>query len=666
VRVTDIPGESLSIDALYAAATDAYRAREFARAIPLYERAIAVRPDHAEAHYKCANARRELGQLAEALAHYDAAVSLEPRFANAWCNRGAVQQSLAQYEAALASYDRAMALEPSDVLVHCNRGGLLQFLSRWEEALASYDRALALDPELAQVWFHRGNVLRRLGRLEEVVASYSEVTRCIPENAEAHYNLGVAQELLRRTGPALTAYDRALALNPELGEAEFNRAGVLKSLGQLDAALASYDRVIARRPDFAEAHLNRGVVLQELERRDEALACYERALAIRPDHAQSFFNRAGLLATEQQWARAMADYDRAIALQPDFAAAYGERGRLAMDMARFPEALADFERALAMDPELAEVQYHRARALLQIGDYRNGWANHEWRWKSAQRLDLMADRVFDRPLWLGAEPIAGKTVLLYPEQGLGDTLQFCRFAASVAARGATVILEAPAELADLLESLPGLARVVTTGEPLPAHDYRCPLMSLPLALGTTLETIPAPMRYLSGDAGKVARWHQRLGTRTRPRVGLTWSGNPRFKNDAHRSFGLAPFIGYLPRGFDYFCLQKDIRPADRKVLADHPEIQRFDAELDDFSDTAALCECLDLVISSDTSVPHLSAALGKPTWILLGFTADWRWLLDRADSPWYPTVTLYRQHEFGDWQGVFERVGQDLQRFVVT
>jgi tetratricopeptide (TPR) repeat protein len=651
------------MDALYTEATDAYRAREFARAIPLYERVIAIRPDHAEARYKCANARRELGQLAEALAHYDAAVALEPSFANAWCNRGAVQQSLARYAAALASYDRAIALEPADVLVHCNRGGLLQLMSRWDEALASYDRALALDRQLAQVWFHRGNVLRQLGRLEEVVASYSEVTRCIPENAEAHYNLGVAQELVRETGPALAAYDRALALNPEFYEAEYNRAGVLKGLGQSEAALASYDRAILRRPGSAEAHVNRGVVLQELGRRDEALASYGRALAIRPDHAESFFNRAGLLAAERQWTQAMADYDRAIALRPEFAAAYGERGRLLMDMSRLPGAMVDFDRALGLDPELAEVQHHRALALLQMGDFANGWAAYEWRWKSVQRFHLIVARDSDRPLWLGVEPIEGKTLLLYAEGGFGDTLQFCRFAAPVAARGATVILEAPSELTNLLAGLAGVARVVTVGGPRPAHDYRCPLMSLPLALGTTLATIPAPMRYLTGNADKVAIWRRRLGERKRPRVGLVWSGNPRHNNDEHRSFGLTSLSGYLPQGFDYVCLQKDVRPADRRVLVDHPEILRFDAELRDFTDTAALCECLDLVISCDTSVAHLSAALGKPTWILLGFMTDWRWLLDRSDSPWYPSVTLYRQREIANWNGVFERVARDLKRF---
>ncbi len=661
--MTDTLRESPSIDALFTEATEAYRTRDFARAVPLYERVIAVRPEHTQAHYKCANAQRELGKLAQALAHYDAAVALEPEFANAWCNRGAVQQSLAQHDAALASYDRAIALDPADVLAHCNRGGLLQFLSRWGEALASYDRALDLERQLPHVWFHRGNVLRQLGRLQDVVASYSEVTRCIPENAEAHYNLGVAQELLQETRPALAAYDRALVLNPEFYEAEYNRAGVLKGLGEFEAALAGYDRAIARRPESAEAHMNRGVVLQELGRRDEALVSYGRALALRPNHAESFFNRAGLLASERRWPEAIADYDRAIALRPDFAAAYGERGRLHMDLSRLPEALVDFERAVAIDPELAEVQHHRALALLQTGDFLNGWASYEWRWKSVQRFDLIVDRVFDRPLWLGAEPIEGKTLLLYAEQGLGDTLQFCRFAASVAARGATVILEAPAELATLLVGLPGVAWVVPAGGRLPPHDYRCPLMSLPLALGTTLETLPAPRRYLTSDPDKVAAWHRRLGARKRPRVGLTWSGNPRHNNDDHRSFGLTALAGFLPPGFDYVCLQKDVRPADRQVLLDHPEILRFDAELRDFTDTAALCDCLDLVISCDTSVAHLSAALGKPTWILLGFMTDWRWLLDRADSPWYPSVTLYRQGEIGNWNGVFERIARDLKRF---
>jgi len=271
-------------------------------------------------------------------------------------------------------------------------------------------------------------------------------------------------------------------------------------------------------------------------------------------------------------------------------------------------------------------------------------------------------RNFTQPLWLGKESIAGKRLLIYSEQGLGDALQFSRFATAVAGLGASVILEVQAPLASLLESLEGVSRVIVDGSPRPECDYRCPLLSLPLALKTRIDTIPAATRYLRSDAAKVARWRTRLGDRSRPRIGLTWSGNPKQGNDRNRSILLADWVDHLPREFEYVCLQKDIRPADQEILAANPWISRLDGDLHTFSDTAALCECLDLVISVCTSVAHLSGALGRPTWVLLPFNPDWRWLLDRDDSPWYPTAKLYRQQAIGDWDGVFTRVAADLRK----
>jgi len=255
--------------------------------------------------------------------------------------------------------------------------------------------------------------------------------------------------------------------------------------------------------------------------------------------------------------------------------------------------------------------------------------------------------------------------LLYSEQGLGDAMQFCRFATAVADRGATVILEVQAPLASLLASVNGVSRVIVEKSPLPEFDLRCPLLSLPLALKTTIDTIPAATPYLRSDAAKVAWWRTRLGDRGNPRIGLAWSGNPKQGNDHNRSTRLADWIDHLPPEFEYFCLQKEIRPADEEILAANPWISRLEDELHDFSDTAALCECLDLVISVCTSMAHLSGALGRPTWVLLPFNPDWRWLLDRGDSPWYPTAKLYRQQASGDWKGVFARVAADLRKIAV-
>jgi tetratricopeptide (TPR) repeat protein len=554
------------VDEILGEATRAYQAKDFARAVPLYERVIALQPDHAEAHYKRGNALKDLGQLPAALASYDAAVEHKPDFSYAWCNRGVVQQALALYGPALESFDRAIELDPTDAVAHSNRASLLQGLSRWQEALASYDHVLALNPQSLPTWFARGNVLRELQ--------------------------------------------------------------------QPEAALACYREAVKLDPDFVAAHANLAALLHESGRFDAALASYDRAIALQPDHARTLCARAGAL----------------------------------LEVGRLEPALASFEQAITLQPNFPEAQYNRSLALLLAGDFARGWSSHEWRWQNMARLRMGERRPFRQPLWLGNEPIAGKRLLLYSEQGLGDTVQFCRFAKTLADRGATVILEVHSTLVDLLETgLEGASRVVADdGSPLPEFDYQCPLLSLPLALKTTLDTIPGAAGYLRGDPARTAQWQERLGARSRPRVGLTWSGNSKHSNDRNRSFPLAALIEHLPRELDYVCMQKDIRSADAQTLAANPWIARVERELHDFGAAAALCDNVDLVISVDTSIAHLGGALGRPTWVLLPFNPDWRWLVGRADSPWYDSVRLYRQHAIGAWNGVFTRVAADLRKTFTT
>jgi tetratricopeptide (TPR) repeat protein len=427
---------------------------------------------------------------------------------------------------------------------------------------------------------------------------------------------------------AIELYDQAIELNPSHAEAYYKRGNALKNLGRLDAAIASYDQAIERRPDYAYAYCNRGVVQQSLGLAAAALSSYDQAIAAD--------------ATD-----AMAHYNRALLMQ---------------DCSRWDAALASYNQAISIDPGYADAQYNRSLALLFQGDFENGWRSYEWRWKNAQRLSIGIPRNFTQPLWLGEESIAGKRLLLYSEGGLGDTLQFCRYATLSAAQGATVFLEVQPPLLSLLANLEGVSQVIAAGSPLPPFDYQCPLMSLPLAFKTSLDTIPAPRKYLHSDKAKVARWHTLLGERSRPRIGLVWSGNRNNWIDPRRSIRLADWVKHLPAEFQYFCVQKDVREADRAVLDSSPFIVSLDDHLQDFSDTAALCACMDVVISVDTSVAHLNGALGNETWMLLPFTPDWRWMLDRNDSPWYPTMKLYRQKTAGDWNEVFARVATDLHR----
>jgi len=650
--------ESRRLEELYTEATRAYEAKDFNRAIPLYEQVIALQPDHAEAYYKRGNALKDLGKLAEAVVSYDAAVKHKPDLQYAWCNRGAVQLSLGQQEAALGSFDRATQLNPRDLIAQANRAALLQGMSRWQEALAGHDQVLALNPQLFQSWLQRGNVLRQLGKRDAALGSYREALKLKPDYAEAHYNCGVLLESLLQPQAALAHYDQAIANSADFHQAHYNRAGLLKRTKQLAAALAAYDRTLSIKPDYPEAHANRGVVLQELERWDEALASYDRALALRPDCVEYHLNRSTIFKVRNQWDEALACCDRAIELHPDSADAHFGRSTLLGEVRRYDEMLAELDRAVTLEPDFAEAQYNRALALLLHGDYARGWPSYEWRWQNNAKLSLEQPS-FRQPLWLGVASLAGKTLLVYSEQGLGDAMQFGRFIPAVARLGATVIIQCQAPLVSLLETLEGVSRVIADGDPLPPFDYHCPILSLPLALKSTFDTIPATVPYLRSDPTKVAAWQKQLGERRRPRIGLVWSGNPRQGNDRNRSFRLASWIEHLPRELDYVCLQKDIRPQDEPTLAANPWIARY--ELGTLTDTAALCECLDLVITVCTSVSHLSGALGKPTWVMLAYNADWRWLIDRSDSPWYPTVTLYRQQAIGDWNGVFTRIAIDLR-----
>jgi tetratricopeptide (TPR) repeat protein len=450
----------------------------------------------------------------------------------------------------------------------------------------------------------------------------------VPNRFDTLYDQATSAAATQDFQHALQLYDQAIALNPSHAEAYYQRGNALRNLGRLDAALASYNQAIERNPAYAYAYCNRGVVQQSLGLTAAALSSYDQAIAIDATDAMAHYNRALLMQDCSRWDAALAAYNQAISINPGF----------------------------------ADAHYNRSLALLFQGDFENGWRSYEWRWKNAQRLSIGKPKNFTQPLWLGEESIAGKRLLLYSEGGLGDTLQFCRYATLSATQGATVLLEVQPPLLSLLANLEGVSQLIAVGSELPPFDYQCPLMSLPLAFKTTLGTIPAASKYLHSDKAKVARWHALLGERSRPRVGLVWSGNPNNTIDDRRSIPLADWVAHLPRAFQYFRLQKDVREADRATLDSNPFIVSFDDRLLDFDNTAALCECMDVVISVDTSIAHLSGALGLRTWVLLPFNPDWRWLLDRDDSPWYRTAKLYRQKAVGDWNEVLARVATDLHR----
>jgi tetratricopeptide (TPR) repeat protein len=510
----------------------------------------------------------------------------------------------------------------------------------------------ALSP--VPVIFQQALALHQTGQLASARNLYEEILKIQSNHFDALHLLGVIAIQTRDFYRAVELIGKAIDVDPQNATAYFNRGIAFKQLAKLEAALASYDGAIAIKSDYSEAYFNRGNVLRVLERFEQALVSYDQAIALQPDRVEAHLNRSNVLAELRQFDAALIGYDRTIMLKPDYAEAHLSRGNLLRYLERFEEATASYDRAIAIKPDYAEAHAFRSHTLLLCGNFENGWRELEWRWKAESAPSK--NRNFAEPLWIGEEPILQKTILLHGEQGFGDTLQFCRYAKRVSELGARVILEVPEPLVSLLANLEGVSQLIARGTVLPHFDYQCPLMSLPLAFKTDLATIPGAAKYLRGDSAKAAQWRATLGEKTKPRIGLVWSGSEGHKNDRNRSISLAELIEYLPADLHYVGLQKNVRESDKCALQAMPHMLNFSDELSDFSDTAALCECMDLLISVDTSVAHLGGSLGVNTWVLLPLIPDWRWLLARDDSPWYPTAKLYRQRKAGDWAEVLQRV----------
>jgi tetratricopeptide (TPR) repeat protein len=502
------------------------------------------------------------------------------------------------------------------------------------------------------------------GRAGEAERSLRRLLRQEPDNAVALQCLGIALHAQGNHTQALGFLDRSLRADPASTQAHNNRATVLNALGRPAEALESLDRAIALNANDPELHYNRGNTLLALLRDTDALAAFERAIALRPAFREAWQNKGIILTRLGRAAEALEAYDRLLSLfghAPDQATVSEARVNRAWaldQLGRRDAALDDCERAMADDPEYALAHFNAAPILLAKGDYARGWREYEWRWRN-EKFRHHA-RQFRQALWLGDADIAGKTILLHAEQGYGDTVQFCRYAPMVQALGARVLLEVPPPLLPLLRTLRGYDELLARGTALPEFDVHTPLMSLPLALGTRLDSVPDPSPYLSADADRVGKWQSILGPRLRPRVGLAWSGNPTLAADALRSVKLDALAPLLLDGIEFVSVQRDVRPADEDAAA-RLGVRLTGGAIEDFADTAALISLLDLVISVDSAPAHVAGALAKPVWLLLYFAPEWRWLMDRDDSPWYRSARLFRQARPHDWGELAVRVGDALR-----
>ena len=557
---------------------------------------------------------------------------MDPDHSDALHLMGLLALDASQYDHAIAWLSRAIRRDPKPAYL-ASLGSALQRQGRLEDALKAYDKAVQIRPDDANLWRDLGNVLFDLKRPDDALLSFQHVLTLDPEHWDAAYRCGYLLNQLGRPEEALPYLDISHRLQPEKAVMLEMRAIALHSLKRYEEALAENKRAYALNAANPETCNNTGAALQFLGRDEEALPWFDRALKLRPNFIMALMNKASSL----------------------------------QQLHRFEEAVAAYQNVRAIDPGSADADWNLSLIDMLRGDFEAGWLGREARWNKA---DPGVYPKFSEPRWFG-EDIAGKTLLICVDEGLGDTIQFARYVPMVAARGARVVLVVDGPALTLLSGLAGVSDclLVSSTMPLPPFDLHCPMSGLPLAFATRLDTIPAEISYLPAPpAARVELWEQRLCAREKCqhklRVGLVWSGNPDHKNDHNRSVPLSIFSQLLDVDATFVSLQKQPRPTDRAALQARNDIVDLTADLSDFAETAALLSCLDLVVTVDTSVAHLSAGLGRPTWILLPYDPDYRWLLNRDDSPWYPIARLFRQTAHRDYAEVLDRVRVELQQMI--
>jgi tetratricopeptide (TPR) repeat protein len=600
------------------------------------------------------------GKLAEAEALYRDVLQRDPENDSALHLLGLVASQTNHPEVAVTLIQRAVAVNPRVAGYHNNLGNAMRAAGRMDDAIDAYRKSISIDPTFALAHYNLGDGLLARGAtgdLEEAVAANLKAIALKPDYAHAYNNLSIAHRRQGKHDEAIAACRQAIAINPNYCEAFISLGNAMKEQGNLDDAIAAYRQCLRFNPNSPDALNNFGIATAAKGETDEAISLYRRAIELRPDFAKAYDNLGSALAAQSRLEEAIDAYRQALYLEHDFAEALSNMGLALSGLCRFTDAIAAFDRAIELSPDFAEAHINRAMALLVLGDCERGWPEYQWRVQARLLSSNPSPRIAETQ-WKG-EALQGRTIFLHAEQGLGDTIQFLRYVPLVIERGGRVILGCQRELERLLLDLPGIQRVVTPDQPLPDFDLHCPLASLPLAFNTRLNSIPASVPYLNPSTDLIEAWRMRLGPRDgRLRVGIAWAGNPQFKADRTRSMHLSQLAPLAElKNISFFSLQKGA-PASQRGM----DMIDLGPDLHDFVDTAAVMSLLDLIISTDTSVPHLAGALGRSVWVMLQYSPDWRWLLDREDSPWYPTMRLFRQKSLGDWSGVVARVAEALHQ----
>ena len=605
---------------------------------------------------------QQAGRLQAAEQIYRQILRADPNQADALHLLGVLAYQMGKHEIAAEYIGRAIGFNGNAAAFHNNLGEAYRAMHRLPEAIACYRRALDLQPDFAEAHNNLGNALSDQGKLDDAVARYRRALELKPDYAEAHNNLGLAFKGQGKLEEAVACYRRAMDLKPDYAAAHSHLGNALTDQGMLDEAVACCRRALELKPDYAEAHNHLGNAFRDQGKLDEAVVCYCRALELRPDYAEAHNNLGVAFMDQRKLDEAVACCRRALELKPDYAAAHNNLGLAFKGQGKLEEAVACFRQAVDLKPDYAEAHLNRSLLWLLSGTFAQAWPEYAWRW---QTKGIDTRRRFAQPLW-GGESLAGKTVLLHAEQGLGDTIQFIRYASVVKQQGGTVFVECPKPLLGLLEGCAGVDQLIGQGHDLPAFDVHAPLLSVPGILKTSLETIPAKVPYLFPKPVLLEQWRKRLILVDGFKIGIAWQGNPKYRDDRWRSIPLRCFapLAQIP-GVRLIGLQTGVGTEQLAEVRDLFAVTELAGEVDQqsgpFMDTAAVMKNLELVITSDTALAHLAGALGVPVWVALPFAPDWRWLLARSDSPWYPTMRLFRQPSAGDWEGIFGEMHRALR-----
>jgi tetratricopeptide (TPR) repeat protein len=520
-----------------------------------------------------------------------------------------------------------------------------------------YRQILAQQPANADALHMMGVIASHTGRLDAAVDLIAKAIAIKPGASEFHYNLGLAFGALGRNAEALAAHRKAVELQPDFPEALNCIGECLYKTGDKDGAREQLHKALSLRPNFPEALFNLGNIFAETSRYDAAIEVYRKAIALRPKYAEAYGNLGHALGVRGDFADALAACQASIALRPSVVG-YNNLGNVLRELGELDRSIQAYRAALAMNPDDPRSHWNLAISLLLKGDLAEGFDEYEWRW--SMREYIVPQRTFAQPRWNLNAP-AGKRIFIYAEQGMGDTIQFVRYLPMIIARGGQPILECQPELTRLLQGFAGV-KIVERGQPRPEFDLHCPLLSLPKAFGTVLSNIPAKVPYLSPSPQVVNKWQARMPSGAQRKIGLAWAGHPHFSRNHLRSVPLLQMaaLAAIP-DMQFFSLQKGEAAGQAKQPPTGMELIDWTDDLDDFAETAGLIANLDLVITVDTAVAHLAGAMGKPVWVILGRIPDWRWMMDRADSPWYPTMQLFRQPRLGDWKTPIDEIAAALR-----